>query len=136
MTNTTKANQAAVLKTDVLGRVLTPAARRATLLDEFERSGMSGPKFAAFVGVKYQTFATWVQKRRRARATTTTPANAAPPLRWMEAVLEQTPPPADPNQTPLVLHLPGGARVEITEVKQVALVAGLLRTLTPPPLPC
>ena len=136
MTNTTKANAAAVLKTDVLGRVLTPASRRATLLGEFERSGMSGPKFAAFVGIKYQTFATWVQQRRRARATPATPANTAQQLRWMEAVLEPTQPPADPNSTPLVLHLPGGARVEITEMKQVALVAALLRTLTPPPLPC
>ena len=30
-----------VLKTDVLGRVRTPAARREALLDEFERSGLS-----------------------------------------------------------------------------------------------
>jgi hypothetical protein len=26
---------------------------------------VSGPKFAALVGVKYQTFATWMQKRKR-----------------------------------------------------------------------
>jgi DNA-binding transcriptional regulator YiaG len=65
MTNTTPA--AEVLKTDVLGRVKTPRARQEALLDEFERSGVSGQKFAALVGVNYQTFATWVQRRRRAR---------------------------------------------------------------------
>jgi transposase len=56
-----------VLKTDGLGRVKTPKERREALLDEFERGGMSGTKFAEFVGVKYQTFASWRQKRRRQR---------------------------------------------------------------------
>ena len=65
MTNTTPAE--IVLKTDVLGRVKTPRARQEALLDEFERSSVSGLKFAALVGVNYQTFATWVQRRRRAR---------------------------------------------------------------------
>jgi hypothetical protein len=35
-----------VLKTDVLGRVKTSAARREQVLGEFERSGLSGQKFA------------------------------------------------------------------------------------------
>jgi len=66
MTNTTEAGEE-VLKTDVLGRMKTPAARREQLLDEFERSGLSGKKFTELVGVKYPTFATWAQKRRRQR---------------------------------------------------------------------
>jgi len=40
----------AVLKTDGVGRVRTPVARRESLLDEFERSGLSGPKFATLAG--------------------------------------------------------------------------------------
>jgi hypothetical protein len=59
----------AIITTDVLGRVKTPAARREQLLDEFERSGLSGSKFAELAGIKYSTFATWGQKRRRARST-------------------------------------------------------------------
>jgi hypothetical protein len=39
-----------VLKTDGLGRVKTPVARREQLLEEFERSGLSGIKYAALVG--------------------------------------------------------------------------------------
>lgn len=66
MTNTTQAVEQ-VLKTDVLRRMKTPAARREELLDEFERSGLSGKKFAALVGIKYPTFATWAQRRRRQR---------------------------------------------------------------------
>ena len=51
-----------ILKTDGLGRVRTPAAQREALLDAFERSGLSGMKFAALHGVKYPSFANWVQR--------------------------------------------------------------------------
>ena len=50
MTNTTEAGETALLKTDGLGRVRTPVARREGLLEEFERSGLSGAKFAALAG--------------------------------------------------------------------------------------
>ncbi len=63
MTNTKPANE--VLKTDVLGRVRTPRARQEALLDEFERSGVSGAKFAELAGINYQTFATWAQRRSK-----------------------------------------------------------------------
>jgi len=56
-------SQSLILKSDTRGRVLTPAHRRETLLDEFERSGLSGVKFAALSGIKYSTFA---NRRRRA----------------------------------------------------------------------
>jgi len=46
MTTVNKADEQ-VLKTDELGRVRTPAARRENLIQEFERSGLSGAKFAA-----------------------------------------------------------------------------------------
>jgi len=68
MTDMIKADEV-VLKTDNRGRVQTPAARREQLLDEFERSGLSGQEFAKLVGVKYSTFATWARRRRRARGT-------------------------------------------------------------------
>ncbi len=54
---------ARVLKTDVLGRVKSSGAQREAMLDEFERSGLCGTKFAAVAGVNYQTFASWVQQR-------------------------------------------------------------------------
>ena len=65
MTPTTLPDE--ILKTDAMGRVRTPKARREALLGEFERSGVSGQKFAALVGVNYQTFASWVQQWRRQR---------------------------------------------------------------------
>ena len=65
MTPTTLPDE--ILKTDALGRVRTPKARREALLEEFARSGVRGQKFAALVGVNYQTFASWVQQRRKQR---------------------------------------------------------------------
>ena len=51
--------EGAALKIDDVGRVQTPAARRESLLDEFERSGLNGTKFAALAGIKYPTFPVW-----------------------------------------------------------------------------
>lgn len=124
--NTTLAGEV-VLKQDVLGRVKMPKERREQLLDEFERSGLSGQKFAAVVGIKYQTFATWAQKRRRMRGAH--PAVKGPKqLRWLEAVAE----PNVGDKSPLVLELASGAKVEIKDVQQAMLAAALLRALAQP----
>ena len=56
-----------ILKVDVLGRVTVPREKREELLDTFEKSGMSGAQFAQHHGIHVQTFASWIQKRRRAR---------------------------------------------------------------------
>jgi|SRR5690348_6928291 len=135
--NTTPTDEV-ILKTDVLGRVRTPRERQEQLLDEFERSGVSGQKFAELVGIKYPTFATWAQKRRRQRgaygATSPRRMSAQTPdkIRWLEAVVEGTPNLGGKNPLPMVIELPGGARLEIREVHQIALAAVLLRALAKP----
>ncbi len=133
--NTMSADET-ILRTDVLGRVKTPKERREALLDEFERSGLCGQKFAALAGIKYQTFATWAQKRRRQRgayAPAKVPAKATVGVRWLEAVVDQTQGSAvKADGSLLVLHLPGGARVEIGDLKQVEVAVALLRALHKP----
>ncbi len=52
---------------DAVGRVSYTNQQREALLDEFERSGLKGSQFALAAGVKYQTFAHWLQQRRHAR---------------------------------------------------------------------
>ncbi len=120
-----------VFKQDALPQVKTPAARRDHLLDEFERSGLSGKKFAARVGIKYQTFATWVQRRRRQQPGAST-GNSSAPVRWLEAVVDQAQSLPQQASSPLVLLLPGGARIEINEPQQARLAAALLRALGAP----
>ena len=106
-----------VLKVDSAGRVWTPRARREEVLDELERSGMAAVKFAAFIGVKYPTLASWVQKRRRERE-----AGRPAALRWVEAAVET-------RAVGLRVELPGGARIEVADEAQAKLVAVLLRAL-------
>ena len=111
-----------LLQVDVAGRVWTPRERREALLDEFERGGTPAAEFARLVGIKYPTFASWVQQRRRARAAGGG-AQAVAPVRWMEALVGAGAPPA------LCVQLPGGARLEIGDAGAVALAAQLLRAL-------
>jgi acetyl esterase/lipase len=132
MTNTIGANETALLKTDDLGRVSTPAARRAHLLDEFERSGLSGAKFAALAGIKYSTFATWAQRRRRQRGPAHVPPKPTDSVQWLEAVVAEAQNPGSKNSLPMLLQLPGGARVEVSDERQAALAAVLVRALAKP----
>lgn len=129
MTSTTQEVER-IIKTDVLGRMRTSAARRENLLAEFDRSGLSAAKFAELSGIKYQTFATWVQKHRRK---VKVPDKAADPARWLEAVVEQAQLPVSANGAVLLLQLPGGVKAEVTDLKQAPLAAALVRALV---LPC
>jgi hypothetical protein len=123
-----------VIKTDGLGRMRTSAARRESLLDEFERSGVSGTKFASLAGIKYQTFAGWVQRRQRQRGTASKLASvpvASASVKWLEAVVEQAQDLGGQGSKVLVLRLPGGANVEISDLEQAALAGALVRALAP-----
>lgn len=128
MTHTTEAD-AGVIKTDVLGRMRTTAHRRESLLKEFDQSGVSGKKFAELTGIKYQTLATWLQKRRQQGQPLAKVADSA---KWLEAVVEQARLPVAQNGAALVLQLPGGAQAEVTDLKQAALAAALVRALASP----
>ena len=120
-------------QTDDVGRVRTPAARREHLLNEFERSGLSGQKFAELAGIKYPTFAGWVRQRRLRRQGAASEVKSVDSVQWLEAVVEQAQAggvPARPGL--LVLQLPGGARVELADEKQMALAVLLIRALAKP----
>ena len=56
-----------ILNVDSRGRVRVPPEKQERILDEFERSGMSGIAFAGLIGVKYPTFASWRRRRDRSR---------------------------------------------------------------------
>ena len=126
-----------ILKQDQRGRIRTPVAQRDALLDEYERSSLSGVKFAAAVGVKYATFASWVQKRRKDRqaasidssdgtvATATTQMRTGP-VRLFEAFAEVA---GNGRAAGLLVELPGGGRMHVESPLQVQLAAELLRLL-------
>jgi len=118
-----------ILKQDVLGRVWTPRSQREATLDEFERSGLPATRFAEQIGVKYQTFVGWIAKRRKARLKAGGEVGAAPAIvasnGWVEAVMARA-------EGVLVLHLPGGAHLEVQDSRQAILAADILRALESP----
>ena len=128
MTTTDGADEQ-VLRTDTKGRVRTSAERRATLLEEFDRSGLSGPKYAELVGIKYQTLAVWLQKRRKGAPVL---AKSADTVKWLEAVVEKAHLSDGKSPSALVVEFDGGARMEISNANQAGLAADLLRTLAKP----
>lgn len=122
---TSMSKEAMVLKSDEAGRVQTPLERQLTLVREFERSGLSGPRFAALAGVKYQTFATW-RRRHGALGVAREQRKPARPV-----FLEVTAAPARPAaaDASLEITLPGGARASLHDAGQAPLLAALLKAL-------
>lgn len=128
MTTTTEAGD--LIKVDCIGRVRTSESQRDALLDAFATSGLSGPEFAARHGVKYQTFATWLQKRKR-RTGQYSPhpsSSDVPSFPLLLAEVESLEPPIASTK-PLEVVLPGGASISVTDESQLALVAKLIREL-------
>jgi hypothetical protein len=83
---------------------------------------MATVKFAAFIGVKYPTLASWVQKRRQERRAGGVAGQSAA-LRWVEAAVAEAP------CGRLRVELAGGARIEIADEAQAKLAGVLLRAL-------
>jgi hypothetical protein len=128
-----------VLKSDTKGRVRVPAERREMLLDEFESSSLSAMKFAALAGVKYATFANWIQRRRKQRATIQQSGpsveegvhctqTATRPVRLFEAFAEVG---RASVGAALRVELPGGGVIVLESPGQLRLAAELLQMLTP-----
>jgi hypothetical protein len=121
--------EAIILKSDAAGRVLVPLDRQVELVREFERSGLSGPRFAEIAGVKYQTFAAWRRKHgslpppRRSRMS----SPPIPSASWLEAAVEPA------GDTSILVRLPGGATMELSHPGQAHLAVQLLRAIAATP---
>jgi hypothetical protein len=115
-----------IIKQDTRGRMRVTGERREALLAEFDRSAMTGRKFAAWAGIRYSTFSNWLRARRKL------PSPSAPGPRWLEAVVNGS---ADRKAEVksktgvLVVEAAGGVRIEIADEAQVKLAAQLLREL-------
>jgi len=125
-TDTTSPPRLQLLKTDTLFRVRTPATQRAALLDLHERGTLSAKAFAAAHGIKYPTFAAWVQKRRKASAAGVGSEGGPPEsssLRWVEAALPQQP---TSGQGACCLEFPHGVKLTLSHESQLPLAAQLI----------
>jgi hypothetical protein len=123
MTSTTSRNggKSEILKMDARGRVQVTLERREALLDEFDRSGMSGAGFAKHYGIKYTTFAYWLQARRRKR----NPSKRTGSPFLMVAV------DATNRSNGLTVELSLGVTLKITTPEEARLAAVLIESLSP-----
>jgi transposase-like protein len=117
---------------DRLGRVRTPRSRRQELLAEYDRSGLSQAAFARRAGVRYPTFAHWVQERRRTDGAAEAEAPAvSPSTRFMELRLPGTPsmPPSSRSAAELSVTLPDGVVLRGAEPSALAALVRALRKI-------
>ena len=124
-----------ILSQDTRGRVLVTPERRESLLAEYDRSGMSGVKFAQYVGIKYSTLAYWLQRRRQQRRKEKSLIKAGADTEagrsnggWIEAVVENASVPSV-SAGALRIYFAGGAYCQISSATEMALAAELLGRL-------
>jgi hypothetical protein len=115
-----QSSKAGLLRLDTRGRARTGRERREALLAQFDRSGLSGARFARMAGIKYQTFAGWLHQRRARAADAKRPGSVT----WVEAAV-----PPEPMVKPLRVQLPGGAWMEPASPAQWRDAALLLKEL-------
>jgi transposase-like protein len=116
----------ALVKFDRRGRLRYAPEQKAALLEAFASSGLSGPKFAALHGVKYQTLASWLQKRRSPGTAVRLPMPAGLALVELEASAQLL------GGSGLRVILPGGSELHLTRQDAVPLAAALIRELSRP----
>jgi hypothetical protein len=117
-----------ILPSDSKGRIRVSRKRREELLDEFERSGLTGAQFAKTVGLKHSTFAFWRQERQKRKPTLASqaPPKSATTVEWLETVIDKAQ--ACPSSGSVVMiRLPSGAAIEVAHSSQASVAAALLR---------
>ena len=124
MTSTTESD-GTVVRTDRRGRMLVSAEQREALLDEFERSGLSGVAFCKLHGLVYPTFATWRQKRREK------PGPESPAFAEVVVGTDRRVESSHVSGRPLRVTLPSGVVIEVSGRDQLPLLTDLLATLCP-----
>lgn len=115
-----------LVKFDRRGRLRYAPEQKAALVEAYAASGLSGPKFATLHGVNYQTFAAWLQKRKRVGSVPGLPA----PADW--ALVEVDAPAARGSAGGLTVLLAGGTELHIAGHAAVPLAAALIRELSRP----
>ncbi len=120
----------AILKSDRRGRLRYSKEQKSALVEAYQASGLSGPRFAALHGVNYQTLAGWLQKHKQTASTATGRQAPTSPFLLVEAEFHSM-----PHTAAMELILPGGAKLAITASGHIPLAAALIRELANP-RPC
>jgi hypothetical protein len=104
---------------DGRGRRITPAGRRAEHVEAWRRSGLTQAAFARREGLRYPTFAHWVQQANKGAL--------APAVRFAQVRWPQPPSPSAPSLR-LEVQLADGTTLRGGEVEPVAALVRALRS--------
>ena len=136
MTTADEEGSGQILSQDARGRVLVSRERRESLLAEYDRSGMSGVRFAQYLGIKYTMLAHWIRSRRRQRQREKLLMKASADAeagrsngRWIEAVVDKNGSLPGEKAGALRVYFTGGAYCQLSNPAEVALAAELLGRL-------
>jgi hypothetical protein len=116
---------APIIRTGTDGRLCFSLQQREAMLDAFEASGRSALAFSKEHGVKYQTFISWLRKRRELAVHD----NPSAPV-FAEVVMKDAGQP--PASTGLRLTLPCGTVMDVTSRAALPLALELLQALRRP----
>ncbi len=111
-----------ILKADRLGRLRYTPEQKQALVEAYEASGLSCPRFAALHGVNYQTLVSWLKKRRQAEPN-------HPALRSLVPAELENGSPSSATTLPMEILLPCGVRLAIHTPPQTHMAATLIREL-------
>ena len=111
-----------ILKADRRGRLRYTTEQKQVLIEAYEASGLSAPRFAALHGVNYQTLVSWLKKRRVDGAD-------HPALRSLIPAELDGPPPRSAAVPPMEVLLPCGVRLAVHTSSQMNMAAALIREL-------
>jgi len=111
-----------ILKADRRGRLRYTAEQKQALVEAYETSGLSCPRFAALHGVHYQTLVSWLKKRRQADPD-------HPVLRSLVPAELDNGSPSSATTHPMEILLPCGVRLAVHTPSQMNMAATLIREL-------
>ncbi|HSR36033.1 MAG TPA: transposase [Desulfurivibrionaceae bacterium] len=114
-----------ILKTDRRGRLRYTTEQKQVLIEAYQASGLSGPRFAALHGVNYQTLVSWLKKRRQGDAD-------HPALRSLIPAELDNGSPRSATTLPMEILLPCGVRLAVHTPSQMNMAATLIRELHNP----
>jgi transposase-like protein len=116
-----------IMKTDRRGRLRYTQEQKRTMVEAYQASGLSAPRFAKLHGVNYQTLVSWIKKGKRA-----TSEKFSPPLH--PALLSLVPAEIDDATTiasgrAVEVLLPSGTKIIISSPAHLDLAILLISKL-------
>jgi transposase-like protein len=117
-----------ILKADRRGRLRYTPEQKQMLIEAYETSGLSAPRFAALHGVNYQTLVSWLKKRRQDDA-------VHPALRSLVPAELDAASQRSVTALPMEILLPCGVRLAVHTPSQMHMAAALIREFQNP-RPC